>query len=399
MSYRSSFFRPTRRATTLLLGAVVLSAAAACSRESAEARQGGGPGGRGSQSVVLSATDVGVVRRDTVESAVPVTGDLLPIEHVDVKARLEGDLEGVYVREGDRVSRGQLLARFESSEQASNRASAEADRVAAQSDLSTAQWNYTQSQDLFKAGAIPERDLRTAEQAVAAARARLAAAQARLRSTTISAQDTRVLATTDGVIEKRLVEPGEHVARGAAMLTLVRNDVLELSAAVPARLAGDIRAGQRVHFVADGRPFEGKVARVSPTVDLASRAVQVYVQVPNPTGTLKGNTFASGRVVGRTAAGVLTVPTAALRQRQEDGQPYVYRIEGKRLAIAPLTLGIVDEARGLAEVLEGLAAGDRVVVGNVGTLGPGMPVQILGEQDRTANARPVPGGRAAGQSK
>ena len=93
------------------------------------------------------------------------------------------------------------------------------------------------------------------------------------------------------------------------------------------------------------------------------------------------------------------MPSAALRQRPDDGKPFVYRIADQKLAIAPLTLGIVDEARGLAEVLEGLAAGDRVVVGNVGTLGPGMPVQILGEQDRTANARPVPGGRAAGQSK
>src|SRR5207237_2662278 len=102
------------------------------------------------------------------EAGVAVTGDLRPIETVEVRARLEGDLEGVYVREGDRVSAGQLLARFEASQQESQRGSAQAERESAKAALSTAQWNLEQSEELFKAGALPERDVRTARDAVTA---------------------------------------------------------------------------------------------------------------------------------------------------------------------------------------------------------------------------------------
>jgi RND family efflux transporter MFP subunit len=164
------------------------------------------------------------------------------------------------------------------------------------------------------------------------------------------------------------------------MFTIVRNQTLELAAAVPARQAAAVRAGQAVHFVADARRFEGRVARVSPTVDPATRAVTVYVQVPNPGGTIRGGTFATGRVVSRTLDNALAIPTGALRQGQEDGKPFVYRIDGKTLQVAPVQLGVVDEQQGIAQVTEGLQAGDRVVVGNVGTLGRGMQVTIAGAE-------------------
>jgi len=330
---------------------------------------------------VLAATDVAPVVRGTIEAGVAITGDLRPIESVDVKARLEGDLLNVYVREGQRVSAGQLLARFEASEQESDRQSAEAERASARSALATAQWNLEQSEELFKAGAIPERDARAARQGVVAARAQVAAAEARVRSTSSFVTDTRVLAPTSGVIEKRLVENGEHVARGASMLTVVRSDVLELAASVPARFAGDVRAGQTVRFTADGRRFDGRVARVSPTVDPATRSVTVYVQVPNGNGELKGNTFASGRVIGRTVNDALLIPGPAVRDVPDSSSAfYVFRVAGDQLTRTPVSLGVVDEGRGIAQVLSGLEEGDRVVIGNVGTLGDKMRVQIVGER-------------------
>ncbi|MEX2153620.1 MAG: efflux RND transporter periplasmic adaptor subunit, partial [Gemmatimonadaceae bacterium] len=241
----------------------------------------GAPGGSGraATTITLAASDVAAVRRDAIEEGIAVTGDLRPIETVEVRARLEGDLVGVYVREGERVRAGQVLARFESSEQESGFTSAEADRVAAQSELSTAQWNLEQTTELFRAGAVSERDFKTAQQSVTTARARLAAAQARVRATGSLVRDTRIMAPTTGVISRRLVENGEHVARGAGLFTLVRSDVLELGAAVPARQANAVRVGQVVHFSADGRSFDGKVARVSPTVDPATRSVAVYVEI------------------------------------------------------------------------------------------------------------------------
>ena len=337
-------------------------------------------GGRPAPSVTLAATDIATVKRESIEEGVAVTGDLRPIESVEVRARLEGDLVGVYVREGARVEKGQVLARFEASEQESGLASAEADRVAAQSELATAQWNLEQTKELFKAGAISERDMKTAEQGVASSRARLAAAQSRVRATGSLVRDTRVLAPTSGIISRKLVENGEHVARGAGLFTLVRSDILELAAAVPARQANAVNVGQAVRFSADGRRFDGKVARVSPTVDPATRTVNVYVQIPNANGSLKGGTFASGRVVSRVVSGALVVPSSAIKQSADGGRPYVYRIAGKQIDVAPVQLGVVDDNMGTAEVLEGLAEGDRVVIGNVGVLGRGMQVIVAGEE-------------------
>jgi RND family efflux transporter MFP subunit len=340
--------------------------------------------GRGGMSITLAAADVTTVERRPLERGIAITGDLRPIERIEVRSRLEGDLTAIYVREGQRVSAGQLLARFEAIEQESARQSAEADRASAETELQTAQWNLEQSRELFKEGAIPERDLRSAEGQAAAARARLAAAQTRLRSATMALNDTRVVAPVSGTIEARTASPGERVNRSAPLFTLVRSDLLELAAAVPAAQAAAVQVGQTIRFSAGNRTVIGRVSRISPTVDPASRAVTVYVQIPNSDYSLRGGTFATGRLVLSTGE-VIAVPTSAIRHRADGGQAFVYRIAAGVLEQAPVVIGYNDESTGQVEIVEGLKAGDRIIIGNVGTLGRGMKVQIVGgEQQRGA---------------
>jgi len=216
------------------------------------------------------------------------------------------------------------------------------------------------------------------EQAADAAKARLAAAQARQRAATNVVRDTRVTAPFAGVIEKRLVQDGENTPRGTQLFTMVRTSTLELAGSVPAKNADDIKAGQTVRFTADGRAFTGKVARVSPTIDPASRSVAVYVTVPNPKGVLKGNTFATGDLVTTTVSDALTVPISAVRDNVDGTRRFVYKIAGGELAMSYVKVGITDESRGMVEILDGLKEQDQVVVGSPGTLGPGMKVQVIG---------------------
>lgn len=346
---------------------------------------------RGAGSVVLSGADLYTITPGLIEDGIAISGGLRPIETLVVRARLEGDVVDVLVREGDRVARGAALARFESTEQEAALRSAEADKVAAETEAKTAAWNLEQTRDLFEAGAIPEREFRAAEQAAASAAARLAASEARLRAAALVERDTRIVAPVSGIVERRVIQPGVRALRGAELFTLVRTDVLELTAAVPARLAGGVRPGQPVRFTADGRSIEGRVARVSPTIDPASQSVTVYVQVPNGDGDLKGNTFATGQIIARAFEDQLLVPQPAVRQAASGagGEPFVWRVQGGVLERAVVKLGIVDESRGVVQVLEGLATGDQVVVGNVGMLGAGMQVQLIGGESRPA----APGGR------
>lgn len=337
---------------------------------------------------MLSGADLYTLAPSTVEEGVAVSGGLRPIETISIRAGVEGDVLEVTAREGDRVRRGAVLATIESTEQEAARASAEADRLATELDAKTAQWSFEQTSELFRAGAIPERDYRVAEQAAASAAARLAAAEARLRTAARAERDTRVTAPVAGIIERRMIERGVRAARGAELFTLVRTEILELTAAVPARRAGNIAPGQLVRFTADGRAIEGRVARVSPTIDPASQSVTVYVQVPNADGDLKGNTFATGQIIERAFTNQLAIPQPAVRQTPGGGSPFVWRLAGGALERVTVQLGVVDETRGMVQLLGGLSAGDRVVVGNVGMLGAGMQVQLIGGEQGGSPAAP-----------
>ena len=389
---------------------IAVSALAACSKARSEdanpagrppagapvAGPGAGASGRGGQTLTLAPTDVSVATAATMAEGVPLTGSLRPIETVSVRARLEGDLDAIYVREGDHVRAGQLLARFESSEQESGLQSANADRTAAQAELATAEWNLRQSEDLFKAGAIAEGELRNSRNAVATAKAKLAAANSKVRTSSIGTRDTRVLAPTAGTIEKRLVENGEHVSRGTEMFTVVRNDILELAAAIPEKVANNVVPGQPVQFLANGRTIQGKVARVSPTVDPATRSVTVYAQVPNANGAIKGGTFATGTVMVRSIQNAITLPTSAIKETAS-GQRVVYRIEQGVLDTAQVQVGVMNERTAIAEIVTGISIGDSVVSGNVGSLGKGMKVQIINPNAPRGRGNAAAGGAAPRQ--
>src|SRR5207253_7855513 len=166
-------------------------------------------------------------------------------------------------------------------------------------------------------------------------------------------------------------------------------------AAVPARAAVLVRVGQSVLCVADGRDFGGRVARVSPTIDPATRSITVYVEVPNPSGALRGGTFATGQVVSRTVSNVLAIPRDAIHYSADGNAPYAYRVVNDAIEYANLKTGVTDDRVGLVEVVEGLKEGDRIITGNVGNVGRGMRVSIAGAGE---NGRRGIGGGNGGRS-
>ncbi|HEX6315859.1 MAG TPA: hypothetical protein VFZ73_13405, partial [Gemmatimonadaceae bacterium] len=135
----------------------------------------------------------------------------------------------------------------------------------------------------------------------------------------------------------------------------------------------------------------------------ANRSVTIYLQLPNPGGALKGNTFATGRIVARTVDGTIVIPTSAIRYGQQQDAPFVYRISNDAVEYQPVQLGIVDEGKGVVQIASGLEAGDRVIVGNVGAIGRGVKVRIAagrgdpssGREGRSGGARRDSGGRGA----
>ncbi|MGI8510748.1 MAG: efflux RND transporter periplasmic adaptor subunit, partial [Gemmatimonadaceae bacterium] len=341
------------RALAAAMGAaVVLGAACGKTPEDAKAASPGSAagGGKGPRTVILAPSDVAVAQTAPISDGVAITGTLLPIETVDVRARIDGDVTGVYVREGQHVSQGQLLAQFEAVAEQTSAVSAQAGSAAARAELSQAQWNFKQTTDLYHAGAVSEADYRTAQQQVNAASARLAAAAATQSAASITARDTRVTAPISGIISTKVVDVGEHLARGGPMFTLVRNTTLELAATVPERQSSSMKVGQRVTFSVGGQNLTGKVARVSPIIDPSSRSITVYIDVDNSNGSIKGNSLATGTVLVTTVNGALLIPTGALHQGADSGKTYVYRINSGAVEQTNVTVGIVDNRAGKAQI-------------------------------------------------
>ena len=136
-------------------------------------------------------------------------------------------------------------------------------------------------------------------------------------------------------------------------------------------------------------PSDGR----SPTIDPTTRSITVYVEVPNPSGALRGGTFATGQVVSRTVSNVLAIPRDAIHYSADGNAQYAYRIVNDAIEYASLKTGVTDDRLGLVEVLEGLKAGDRIITGNVGNVGRGMRVSIAGGGE---NGRRGVGGGANG---
>lgn len=346
----------------MMVTAVAMMLAAACG--GAE----GAPGGDAEPAaIVLGPRDVASVGRADLVAGLPVSGTLAPAIDVRVAAPISEMLAAVLVREGQRVQRGQVLARFRTDVVRPAALSAEAQQRIAAAD-------YERMQNLLKEGAVSERDVEVALVALRAAEAVAAAAQNRLA-------EAEVRASVSGVVAQRHVQAGDRVQDGDPMFQLVNIDELEFEATVPSEYAAQVRPGAAVALALSGYPggVSGRVARVNATADPATRQLRVYVTVPNRRAQLVGGLFASGRIVLREVRGALALPQSGLRT-DPDGGTYVLVVEGGRLGRRDVTVGVIDEVAGLVEITRGIAEGAQVVVGPAEGLGPGQAVDVAGRE-------------------
>jgi RND family efflux transporter MFP subunit len=345
------------------VAAAVLVVLAACSGAEG-APEGAGAASAAQSAVVLGPRDIAVATRTDLVAGLPVSGDLEPGVDVRLAAPIAEVLTEVLVKEGQRVARGAVLARFRADVVRPAALSAEAQRRVAQAD-------YERMQNLFKEGAVSERDVDAALVSLRAAEAAEAMARQRLA-------ESEVRAPVAGTIAVRHVTAGDRVQEGDPLFQLVSVRELEFAAAVPSQYALEVRVGAPVALVVTGFPgaVSGRVARVNATADPATRQLQVYVTVPNASGRLVGGLFASGRIVLREAQGALAIPRAGLRS-DGDGT-YALVVAGDTLARRAVTAGVRDEVQGLVEIRSGLSAGDRVVVSAGEGLAPGQPVAVAG---------------------
>jgi RND family efflux transporter MFP subunit len=329
--------------------------------------------------VTVGPENMTVAELTELRSGPAVSGSLEAQQAATVRAEVSGSVLRTLAEEGARVKRGALLATLDDTAVRDAFLSARSQVRSAESALDIARRNAERSERLSEAGAIPERELEDARLDVTNAEGALADARARLASATEQLEDTRVRAPFTGVVSEREADAGDVVQVGAALFTIVDPRSLRLEASVPADHIGRLRVGTPVEFEVSGssQRITGRIDRINPVVDPATRQVRIYVSIPNLDQQLAAGLFAEGRVAIDTKRAV-AVPVTAVDSRGTT--PVLHLVKQGRVAEVAVKLGVRDEVAEMVEVLAGLAAGDTVLLGSAQGVTTGSRVRVLQEE-------------------
>ena len=361
--------RPTAAITILALAALSL-AAGACAGEG-DALAESAP-----ETITVGVENVAVARTGELETGPVVSGSLSAEKSATLRAEIPGPVLATYVEAGERVSRGQVLARIDDNAIRDLFLSARSGMRTAETSAAIAARELERMETLLKAGAISERDAEQARRSNDAAQSALADARARLSLAQEQLNDTQLRAPFDGTVSERHVSGGDIVQPGSAMFTLIDPSTMRLEAAVPAEQLSSVRVGAPVSFTVSGYPgreFSGRVTRVNPVADPVTRQVRIFASIPNAGRTLVGGLFAEGRVASETHTGVI-VPQNAVNDR--GATPVVMRVKEGRVEQVAVRVGLRDAAREAVEITSGIAAGDTVLLGAAQGISVGTPVKV-----------------------
>jgi len=336
--------------------------------------------------VNIGPEGVAVVNNTTLAVGPQLSGSLVAERTAQIRAEVPGAIVQVFHDPGAVVTKGTSLAKIDDRAIMDGYLSARSGMNAATNAAEIAARELDRAQKLLAAGAISESVFENARRADLSARSFLDDAKARLSQAEKQRDAANVLAPYDGVVADRMVNPGDIVAPGTPLFSLVDPSTMRLEAAVPAGELAMIRLGAKVTFTVTGYPgrtFEGRISSINPQADPQTRQVRLFVRIPNTGQRLVAGLFAEGRVASeeRTA---LTVPASALDLRGLT--PEVVRLKNGVVERVAVTLGSRDEATERVEVLTGLAAGDTVLVGAALSISPGTKLTVSTPSD-TSNRR------------
>ena len=203
-------------------------------------------------------------------------------------------------------------------------------------------------------------------------RAEITAREAALNSANRELQDAVIRAPFDGVVAERLVTAGQFVSVQTPVMRLVRLHPLRLTAEIPERFGPAIGVGDALAVRVDAYPdpVPGRITRISPDVNLKSRAFAIEAEVPNADGALKPGTFARVRVVTNRVDKTRAVPATAIHTRY--GTSVVFVVAEGKLKAVEVKLG--DRLGPRVEILEGVEAGTSIVGEGVEGLTDGIAV-------------------------
>ncbi|MCZ8252549.1 MAG: efflux RND transporter periplasmic adaptor subunit [Hylemonella sp.] len=300
------------------------------------------------------------------------------LSRVEIGSTVTGRVAQVQVREGAQVRRGEVLVRLETEELRAAEAQAVAAERQADATLQAARATLARAEQLVRQNFYSVAQLDEAKRALDVALAQQGAARAAVTAAHARLEQTRIEAPADARVLARMVEPGQIVQPGKALLNLALAGPTQLVAQVDERFLDQLQVGQTATVVADafaGERFAARVQSIAPLVDAQRGAVEVKLGLlQEAPAFLREDMTLSVEVETARREQALALPLAVLRQPTGDTARVLVAVDG---VVQERTLRLGLHTLAAAEVLDGLRIGDAVLIGSAFKIGQRVTVLVV----------------------
>ena len=314
------------------------------------------------------------VRLGSVSTVITASGSIEARRSTGVGAQVSGRLLAVFVDVGDQVEAGAPLFQIDPKPYEIAAAEARGGQALARAESVQARDEAARATKLAERKMVAEQQQRRQRTNALVAAARVEQAEARLQRALHDLERTLVQAPYAGSIVERRADEGAMVTLGSGpVVVLQETGQLEAVLDIPEASRAAVRPGDPARLRVEGRPdpLASRVLAVSDRIDPDTRTYRIRVPVDDPTHTIKAGAFVRAELEPTARPGVLVVDRDATLSRE--GRTFVFRVSNGTAELVPVRVGVTGASE--VEVLEGVASGDRVVVGEaVQRLESGAPV-------------------------
>jgi len=288
-----------------------------------------------------------------------------------------------YVDLGDWVKRGTVLATVREDDYRNALQQAEGQLSQVQAAALKAQQDFARAQALMDANALTQTDYDSAKAQLDSTSGSVKSAEGALKNAKQAFADCKLTAPMDAWVANRNVEVGDFAATGSVGFTLVDTRQVKAMFGVPDTALAKIQLGQKQRVTTEALPqiFEGRITAISPAADPKSRSFQVEVTIPNPRNELKSGMIAT-LVLGQGALdkAVTVVPLSAIVSPSDGMKTFaVFTVarEGQQDLAKRRNVELGDTYGNRVAILQGVAAGERVISNGANYVRDGDAVQVL----------------------
>ena len=311
----------------------------------------------------------------SIGASLELPGSVEALRRAEVATQVEGLVVKLLVREGDRVKRGQKLAELDTASLEARKKTLEADVVEAETRLRSAESRHRRAESLFADRLISDEELDIARYEQEALEARRVSLQASIGELELQLRQSVISAPFDGAVTEKRTEVGQWLQEGAAVVTLLSLEELEVAIEVPEVHIGRVRLGQSAQVKLDAFPTEplaGKVSVMVPEADPDARTFPVKIRVPSGGGRVRTGMTATVTLAPSSPRQATIVPKDAL---VSEGNGWVVFVLEPDETVKQVGVVIGEGVGQWVEIQAELQSGERVITRGNERLRPGQTVR------------------------